>query len=135
MKAPRFKLEQLPEKYRKQAEEQLRNEKKFDLQNRDGWNNPSVSECREQKKLALSSIFAADLADPTVPLLVRICRQNYRQLDDDNFIGGCKELRDAITTMLGRKGDSEKDGLFWEYEQKIGEPKTIIEIYKIEKGE
>jgi len=131
MKAPRFKLEQLPEHYRKQAEEQLRNEKTAYSQDGIRRNNSSVSECRKQKTLGVQKTIKSCMVDITGTLLIRITRQSNRILDDDNFSGGCKELRDAITTIIGRPGDSEKDGLFWEYKQKIGEPKTVIEVYKI----
>lgn len=70
-------------------------------------------------------------------LLVRITRVysgRGRRYDDDNFSGGCKELRDTIAeNWLKRKGDSQEDGLYWEYRQEKGEEtKTIIEIYKKE---
>lgn len=52
------------------------------------------------------------------PLLVRITRHGGRTLDTDNLAGGCKELRDAIASAFGRKGDSEKDGFTWIYAQK-----------------
>jgi len=67
------------------------------------------------------------------PLLIRIVRRvpHSRRLDDDNLSGGCKQLRDAIATSLGRKGDSEEDGLWWEYAQEKGseEYETLIEIF------
>ena len=53
-------------------------------------------------------------------LLVRITRYGGRPLDSDNLAGGCKELRDAIASAFGRKGDSEKDGFEWVYEQENG---------------
>ncbi len=53
-----------------------------------------------------------------------------REYDGDNFSGGCKEIRDAIASLLGLKGDSEKDGITWEYEQERAEKtETVIEIY------
>ena len=57
------------------------------------------------------------------PLLVRITRRysgRSRLYDDDNFQGGCKELRDSIASTLGLKGDSAKDGIIWEYRQEKG---------------
>ena len=60
-------------------------------------------------------------------LCVTIERHSPRLLDDDNFIGGCKQLRDAIAEVLGRKGDSEADGLKFEYLQvKSKIKKTVI---------
>ena len=70
------------------------------------------------------------------PLRVRIIRRyakGERPYDDDNLSGGCKELRDAIAAMLGRRGDSAQDELAFEYEQrpsKSGQAETIIEIYR-----
>lgn len=67
------------------------------------------------------------------PLLCRITRRvpHSKRLDDDNLSGGAKQLRDAIATSLGRKGDSEKDGLFWEYcQEKADKHETVIEIFR-----
>lgn len=79
---------------------------------------------------------AQGLVDIAGPLLVRITRiYAGRGYDDDNFSGGCKQLRDAIAAALSRKGDSEKDGLRWEYRQIAGTQREItIEIFK-EKSE
>ena len=67
-------------------------------------------------------------------LRVTITRRSQRPLDDDNLIGGCKQLRDAIAELLGRNGDAEKDGLVWEYRQEKGEKMTIIEITEIKEN-
>jgi hypothetical protein len=64
-------------------------------------------------------------------LHITITRRAPRQLDGDNFVGGCKQLRDAIAELLGRKGDAERDGLEWEYRQEKGEKMTIITIEEI----
>lgn len=61
-------------------------------------------------------------------LHITITRRAPRQLDGDNLVGGCKQLRDAIAELLGRKGDAERDGLEWEYRQEKGEKMTIITI-------
>ena len=66
------------------------------------------------------------------PLHVRITRRvpHSGRLDDDNLSGGAKQLRDAIAAFLGRKGDSEKDGLTWEYRQeKWTGHETMIEVF------
>jgi len=77
--------------------------------------------------------FAQGMVDITGPLIIRITRiYQGKEYDDDNFIGGCKQLRDAIAAALSRKGDSEKDGLRWEYIQKVGEPEIKIEVFKDE---
>ena len=74
------------------------------------------------------------MVDIAGPLLIRIIRRYAshmaKRYDDDNFIAGCKPLRDAIAAALSRRGDSEKDGLWWEYQQEIGEPEIRIEIFK-----
>jgi hypothetical protein len=64
-------------------------------------------------------------------VLVRITRVSPRRLDDDNLSGGCKELRDAIAAMLGRKDDSENSNLGFFYSQRIGTPETKIEIMEV----
>lgn len=52
--------------------------------------------------------------------------------DDDNTVGGCKQLRDSIAEFLCREGDSEADGLTWEIETVIGEPYRLeIEFYEL----
>ena len=77
----------------------------------------------------------ATLVHIACPVRVRIIRRvpHKRRLDCDNLSGGCKQLRDAIATAMGRKGDSEEDGMFWEYEQETGceDYETVIEVYKI----
>jgi hypothetical protein len=68
------------------------------------------------------------LVDPDRPILVRVVRVGGRPLDDDNLAGGCKELRDSVASALGRRGDSQADGLFWQYAQEPGELGTRIEF-------
>jgi hypothetical protein len=68
------------------------------------------------------------LDDPIGPLTVRIIRQGGRPLDTDNLVAGCKELRDAIASAIGRLADDEKAGMFWEYDQAPGPTGTLIEI-------
>ena len=67
------------------------------------------------------------------PLFVRIIRKyggRSQRFDDDNMVGGCKELRDSITECLGLKGDSAKDGITWSCSQEQAEvTETVIEIY------
>ena len=75
-----------------------------------------------------------------VPLAGRIhfefVRCGGQELDYDNLAGGCKAPRDLLAKrFLGRKGDSEQDGLSFGYRQeprKRGEKvqkETLIEIY------
>lgn len=78
----------------------------------------------------------ADVLDADAARLrVTITRRAPRPLDDDNLVGGCKQLRDAIAELLGRKGDAEKDGLVWEYRQERGEKMTVITIEEIGNGQ
>ena len=66
-------------------------------------------------------------------LCVTIERHSSRELDYDNFVGGAKQLRDAIAELLGRKGDAEEDGLVFRYVQKRAKrKKTVIRIEKME---
>ena len=65
-------------------------------------------------------------------LHITITRRAPRQLDGDNFVGGCKQLRDAIAELLRRQGDAERDGLEWEYRQEKGEKMTIVTIEEVE---
>ena len=83
-----------------------------------------------RKALELEGTATKVLDYPYMPLLVRITRVGSRRLDDDNLSGGCKQLRDAIASLLGRKGDSEREGLYWEYKQEKGKPQTIIEVFE-----
>jgi len=54
---------------------------------------------------------------------------NGRPLDHDNFVGGCKPLRDEIARLLGRD-DAEQAGIDWQYIQTPGKT-TMVEIEKI----
>ena len=63
---------------------------------------------------------------------ITIERHGPRTLDGDNFVGGCKQLRDAIAELLGKKGDSEADGLDFRYVQvKSTVKKTVLKIQQI----
>jgi hypothetical protein len=73
------------------------------------------------------------LVDHAGPVRVRLTRVGGRPLDGDNLQGGGKQLRDAIAAALGRRGDSDADGMRWEYAQRparVGEAAgTLIEIF------
>ena len=90
-------------------------------------------ERRKQNALGSEIALAETLQDfAGRSLCITIERHSPRLLDDDNFIGGCKQLRDAIAEVLGRKGDSEADGLKFEYLQVRSKiKKTVIKIYSI----
>ena len=91
----------------------------------------------EQKRIKQRTLERKTQAPPLlvcahIPLLVRITRVYVdRSYDDDNLNGGCKELRDAIASALGRRGDGTENGLQFEYLQRPGErPQAIIEVFK-----
>lgn len=90
---------------------------------RDGW-----------RALGGEAKSAQGLVNIAGPLVVRITRHYIgKRYDDDNFSGGCKQLRDALAAALSRKGDSEKDGLRWEYRQvKSAAQEIMIEFFKDE---
>lgn len=85
----------------------------------------------ESSALELPESLAPVLEGFTGPLAIWIERHGPRELDGDNFISGCKELRDSIAEILGRKGDSESDGLTFKYSQKKNMcQKMIISVYR-----
>ena len=93
-------------------------------------NTHSKKKCSRWETLDVEGEVKTGLVDITGEVTVRITRVSPRRLDDDNLSGGAKQLRDAIASLLGRKGDSEEDGFRWEYYQEKGEAETIIEILK-----
>lgn len=87
------------------------------------------SQRRKQDALGEKSAFAQTIQEFTGRLHITIERHSPRILDDDNFIGGCKQLRDAIAELLGKKGDSTSDGLEFEYLQVRSKvKKTVVKI-------
>ena len=70
----------------------------------------------------------ARLAGPLHVRIVRLCPVVGR-LDDDNLVGGAKQLRDAIADWLGRRGDSKRDGLTWEVVEERGPWGVRVEFY------
>ena len=111
--------EVLPEKYHKQIEEQLKEYEQKDIKNRDniGRCKTTISEQNEQITLGSKETDKGLLANSNIPCTITIERGSARTLDGDNFIAGCKGLRDSITRLFQRKGDSEKDGMYWQYNQ------------------
>jgi hypothetical protein len=95
-------------------------------------NRYSESKRNRRRALVGEKPVAQGMVDITGPLLIRITRcYTGKRYDDDNLVGGCKQLRDAIAAALSRKGDSEKDGLYWEYRQVAGtEHGVTIEIFR-----
>jgi hypothetical protein len=68
------------------------------------------------------------------PVFVRITRRGKKLLDShDNLRTGCKRLVDAIAQdMFGLKGDTERDGIRFEYAQEISKTTTdtLVEIFR-----
>ena len=88
-------------------------------------------ECNESSALELPASLAPVLEGFTGPLTIWIERHGPRELDHDNYVAGCKELRDAIAEILGREGDSESDGLTFKYsQQKKPCQKVIISVHQ-----
>lgn len=120
-------VKKLPEPMRSQIMEQL-NESNINAGTT--WGKHSKSKRSKRKALGVAGKAPERMVNIDCPVLVRITRVSPRTLDDDNFSGGSKEIRDAIASALGRKGDSEKDGMRWEYVQEKGKHLTRIEIFK-----
>ena len=115
--------EKFPEHIKKQIRKHLNENKNKNARSAD--TKPKRS---GRETLVVEGKTPTSLVNLTGEVIVRITRVSPRRLDDDNLSGGCKQLRDAIASLLGRKGDSEKDGLRWIYEQEKGKAETIIEI-------
>lgn len=100
-----------------------------------GEHTDSERECPQSPALELPTQLAPLLEGFAGRVLVRIERHSSRELDSDNFIAGCKELRDAIAEALGRSGDSEKDEIEFEYAQIKSKShlKTVVLVKKINK--
>ena len=124
-------IKNFPEHIQKQIKEQIgENTIETAIKNRLAGDINSKQKRCGQKTLDMEKTVKTGMVNIAGPLFVRITRVGKRKLDCDNFSGGAKQLRDAIASMLGRKGDSEEDGFKWEYVQKKGEAETIIEIFK-----
>ncbi len=67
---------------------------------------------------------------PAGQLVVTITRIAPRRLDDDNAIGGCKAVRDAIAEWLGIDDGSEQ--VAWRYGQERGRPREYACRVRIE---
>lgn len=92
-------------------------------------------ERRKPSALDCKSAIAQALPHSAARYHITIERHSPRTLDDDNFCGGCKQLRDTIAELLGKSGDSEADGLTFEYKQNKSKiKKTVIKIRELESG-
>ena len=96
-----------------------------------GGGSDTIAEHAEQNALVEAARSEGAIFAHDERLVVTIERHGPRELDYDNFVGGCKQLRDAIAEAMGRKGDAERDGLEFRYVQKTApkiHKKTIIII-------
>jgi hypothetical protein len=66
-----------------------------------------------------------------VVLVVSIIRFGAKEMDDDNYIAGCKSFRDAIAKSLGV--DDADRRIKWEYRQVIrsGRYGTLVKIDEV----
>jgi len=88
---------------------------------------PSLGRCQESQNGLVN------IAGKVTVHITRVYSGRGRPYDDDNLSGGCKQLRDAISAILGLQGDSKEDGIAFAYHQKKGkETQTLIEIYRTE---
>lgn len=97
---------------------------------RSGYTKSKRNECRT---LVGEAPHKKGVVDIPGPLLVRITRtvaSDGELYDRENLVGGAKQIQDAIAAFLARRGDSEKNGLWWEYNQEIGEPEIKIEVFR-----
>jgi len=102
-------INDLPERYQRQVRAQLApNPARISV---------AKPERNEQVALVQESGGTPCMVHSNRPLLIRITRNRGRTLDTDNLAGGCKQLRDAIASAFGRKGDSAEEGFTWEYVQ------------------
>lgn len=85
------------------------------------------------KPVRLSPAARADSPQAGRPrrVVVSIISLRRRTLDDDNWIGGCKHLRDAIAASLGV--DDGDNRIRWQYLQikSAGRPATIVIIERL----
>ena len=101
------------------------------------WNSAVKQKRGKQPALVRRAEDQKSMVNIPGPLFVRIIRhipKGGNTYDDDNYSGGCKQLRDGIAAMLGLKGDSAEDGITFVYAQvktDTGQAETVIEIYQI----
>ena len=89
----------------------------------------------QQAGALVAKVPREEVLDADAPRLrVAITRRAPRELDDDNFIGGCKQLRVAFPPEQLGDGVAERDGLCFEYAQERGAASTIIEISEIKEN-
>jgi crossover junction endodeoxyribonuclease RusA len=92
---------------------------------------PNIRECwqaraaraRKQRETAClrvaNAIYAATGGSgkiPAGPLVVRLCREGPRRVDDDNLAGAFKAVRDGVADALG-VDDGDTNAVRWEYRQ------------------
>ena len=89
----------------------------------------SISECNQHEALVVQDEVKEKAPWLNGPIVIRFVRHSPRLLDRDNFIASLKGALDSLVTLLGRKGDSERDGVHVEYYQIPSKQKGLaIEI-------
>jgi hypothetical protein len=71
---------------------------------------------RGQRMLAGQAVSLLPV-DTTKKLIITLCRQSPRLLDDDNLASALKGVRDGVADGLRLKSDRQSDRLVWKYEQ------------------
>lgn len=95
-----------------------------------GYSKPKRNRCNALVGEAPHKKGVVDIAGPLLIRITRVIASDSERYDRENLTGGAKRIQDAIAAFLSRPGDSEKDGLWWEYRQEIGEPEIRIEIFE-----
>ncbi len=99
---------------------------------RSGYSQSQRNGCRALVREASHKKGVVNIAGSLLVRVTRVVASSSELFDSENLVGGAKRLQDAIAAFLSRHGDSEADGLWWEYCQEIGEPEIRIEIFKKE---
>lgn len=63
---------------------------------------------------------------PTGRIVVTLTRVSPKELDDDNWVGAAKSLRDGVADWLGI--DDRDKRVAWHYQQEKGESAVRIEL-------
>ena len=89
------------------------------------------------QKMAVRSFLNVDRPDIKPPCTIKLTRIAPRRFDEDNMVGGCKYIKDAVAeyfhpNLATGRADDDPD-LTWQYAQEKGAPKEHalrIEIFK-----
>lgn len=96
-----------------------------ELNSREHWT--AKSKRHSMQKLAVHSFLRVDKPDIKPPCTIKLIRIAPRKYDDDNMVGACKYIKDAVAEYFhpllayGRADDDPN--LHWQYAQEKGAPK------------